>query len=81
VRENEERGRKNKGKKRKARRNAYEGERKGKRKGKVRKEKKKRKKENEWGMCHHVGGWEKMRLSSPSQFGDDMWQGGISFFI
>jgi hypothetical protein len=32
-------------------------------------------------MCHHVGGWEKVRLSSPSQSGGDMWQCEISFLF
>jgi hypothetical protein len=45
------------------------------------KRKRKRKREKEWDTCHHVGGREKMRLSFPSQFGSDMWQGEISFFI
>jgi hypothetical protein len=39
------------------------------------------KKENEWGMCHRVGGWGKMRLSSPSQSGGDMWQGEVFFLF
>jgi hypothetical protein len=30
-------------------------------------------------MCHLVSGWEKMRLSSPSQSGGDMWQGRLHF--
>jgi hypothetical protein len=58
-----------------------EGEREEEKNRNEKERKRKRKREKEWDTCHYVGGREKMRLSSLSQFGGDMWQGDISFLF
>jgi len=46
-------------------------------------EKKKERGDEREGVGHvsHLGGWEKMMLSSPNQSGGDMWQGGLTFYL
>jgi hypothetical protein len=43
--------------------------------------KRKRKRESKWDMCKGMGGWGKIRLSSPGQPSDDTWHKGITFLF
>jgi hypothetical protein len=55
--------------------------RRGKRKEIRKRKKEKGEREGEWDTCQSVGGWEKIRLSSPSQPGVGMWQEKITFYF
>jgi hypothetical protein len=77
--EKEEKARKEKERKGMGESDVREGEEE--KRKKRRKEKKEEERESKWDMCKGMDGWGKIRLSSPSQPGDDKGHKGIAFLF